>query len=213
MHHILSLKLISTSFEVVSVCLDGSRRISFQENSIETKTSFLDSYATRHTIEEYISTMKNMNLCQFISQFKVVNDVIVVRPKSVVVKTYPSLYPNPKKQNYYLFCKYQLIKYKPWRNYLHDAWGDVNATNQDFVSQWNTFLGTECGHILVPNWSQELAHAEVYFSNLSDDDSLIEEEQEEVSREDWMCLADLHPCDSGNINSAMSAYWESSRQF
>ena len=65
------------------------------------------------------------------------------------------------------------------------------------------FFGTECGHILVPNWSQELAQAEVYFSNLSYDDSLIEEEQEVVSRENRIYLADLHHCDSGVINSAI----------
>ena len=48
MHHILSIKLLSSSFQVITTSLDGSRKIKLTaDGSLNTEPSLLDSYADR----------------------------------------------------------------------------------------------------------------------------------------------------------------------
>lgn len=49
MHHLLSLKLVSSSFNVVSISLDGSRKVKTNsaEGDVGTNNSLLDVYAKR----------------------------------------------------------------------------------------------------------------------------------------------------------------------
>ena len=48
MHHILSIKLVSSSFQVITTSLDGSRRVQLTaDGSLNTEPSLLDTYAGR----------------------------------------------------------------------------------------------------------------------------------------------------------------------
>ena len=49
MHHLLTLKLVSSSFNVVNISLDGSRKIKTNsaEGNVGTNNSLLDVYAKR----------------------------------------------------------------------------------------------------------------------------------------------------------------------
>ena len=77
MHHLLSLKLHSSSFKVKPVSLNGSRRVrdatSIDEGESCTDYSLLDVYANR---EQYESSQNiiNMNFVQFATTYKVVNN-------------------------------------------------------------------------------------------------------------------------------------------
>ena len=59
MHHLMSLKLVSSSFNVITISLDGSRRISNKssDGSVVTNDSLLDIYANR---EKYAQTIPNV---------------------------------------------------------------------------------------------------------------------------------------------------------
>ena len=49
MHQLLSLKLVSLTFQVISSSLDGSRKVSLSENdTLDTEKSLLDLYAKRN---------------------------------------------------------------------------------------------------------------------------------------------------------------------
>ena len=48
--HIMSLKLVSSSFNVVNLLLDGSHKISIKSDNVEIEPSTLDNYAMRNTL-------------------------------------------------------------------------------------------------------------------------------------------------------------------
>ena len=51
MHQILSIKLVSSSFHVITASLDGSRKVFLSKNTLETESSLLDLYAKRKMFE------------------------------------------------------------------------------------------------------------------------------------------------------------------
>ena len=83
MYHLMSLKLYSSSFKVIPVSLNGSRRvcdISFvEEGEPCTNDSLLDVYANR---EQYNSSSEvlSMNFFQFTTTYNVVNTKLTKLP-------------------------------------------------------------------------------------------------------------------------------------
>ena len=73
MHHLLSLKLHSSSFSVIPISLNGSRRVqthlSESDGDFCTKNSLLDVYANRHQYDD-VTQAKSMNFVQFATTFK-----------------------------------------------------------------------------------------------------------------------------------------------
>ena len=108
MHHILSLKLLSSSFQVISTSLDGSRKVTIKNDNVETKPSTLDNYANRSVFEGCTAEVLQCNFVNFVAKYTLVKDEIKKRSKTVVVRTYPNYYSNPKGAQYPMFCKYQL---------------------------------------------------------------------------------------------------------
>jgi hypothetical protein len=76
-HHLLSLKLHSSSFKVMPISLNGSRRVrdnaSIEEGGSCTNYSLLDVYANRHEYDNSKNIL-NMNFVQFATTYKVVNN-------------------------------------------------------------------------------------------------------------------------------------------
>ena len=115
-HHLLSLKLHSSSFKVMPVSLSGSRRVCDTTEEAESCTdySLLDVYANR---EQYKSSQNvmNMNFVEFPTTYKVFNNELTKYPENVIPRIFPTYSPNPKGPNFGLYCKYQLLRYKPWK--------------------------------------------------------------------------------------------------
>ena len=193
MHHIMSLKLVSSTYQVFKLSLEGSRRILISNGCVDTKPSFLDHYADRCNYQGSSLAIRQLNLCQFVSQYNIVSNRIVVRPKSIVLQTYPSYYSNPDSPHYPLFCKYQLIKYKPWEGRVCNVWGSEHESPETFCLKWNSFLQSELGQSLVPNWARELMHAESYFSHSQEQEVSEDNETDELqTREEWMHLSEMY---------------------
>ena len=93
MHNILSLKLCSSSFQVFTVSLDGSRKFKVQENEITTEMSYLDCYAKRMNLKPECARLNFLNFC---ANYMVVKEKISKRKKFVVVKTFPTFSANPQ---------------------------------------------------------------------------------------------------------------------
>ena len=98
MHHLLSLKLHSSSFKVMPVCVNGSRRVcdtaSIDEGELCTDYSLLDVYANR---EQYASSQDiiNMNFVQFATAYKVVNNELTRLPEKIIPRIFPTYSPSP----------------------------------------------------------------------------------------------------------------------
>lgn len=89
-------------------------------------------------------------------KYRLVNGKLVDQPDNVVPRVYPTYSSNPKSTNFGLYCKYQLLRYKPWKNKQEDAWGNQENNNDVFTSQWKSFLQTDYAKQHVPDWHGKL---------------------------------------------------------
>ena len=203
MHQILSLKFFSSSFNVITASLKGSRKLSRENNDIITELSTLDHYATRENFKNDYPGIMTLNFLQFVSNYFVKNDALHKRHNAVIVCTVPSYNCNPKGHDYPLYCKYQLLKYKPWRQRQSNAWDDLEENSDTYVSYWDSFLESEQGQTLVPNWGQEIDRILCYINALIQTDDFEENETPSGTREEWMLLAEL------NTSQSSQEYMES----
>ena len=126
MHYLLSLKLVSSSFKVISLSLNGSRKIktNYPEGDVATNDSLLDVYATRAVYAKEIPNILNLNFISFATKYKCINKKLAAQAHNSVVRVFPVYSSNNKGPNFSLYCKYQLIRYKPWQATQENAWGN-----------------------------------------------------------------------------------------
>ena len=143
MHRLMSLKLVSSSFVVVPISLNGSRRISrsLSDGELVTNESLLDIYAIREKHAENIPDIMLLNFIDFATKYKVVNKKLTCQPDNIIPRVFPVYSSNPNGTNFGLYCRYQLIKYKPWKNNHENAWGDQPGSDEVYihVTSWKDF--------------------------------------------------------------------------
>ena len=206
MHHLLSLKLHSSSFKVMPVSLNGSRRVrsntSIEEGESCTDNSLLDVYANRHEYDSSENVL-NTNFVEFATTYRVVNNKLSKLPENVVPRIFPTYSSNPKGPNFGLYGKYQLLRYKPCKITPSSAWNDQEPTDEILINCWHEFLQTPYGQSSVPDWFDKLQT--VIQSQERDDEP---SEAQEVTREEWMILSDLNtPFDSSEETTKSACDW------
>ena len=168
--------------------LNGSRRVrdTTEEGESCTDYSLLDVYANR---EQYKSSQNvmNMNFVEFATTYKVSNNELTKLPENVIPRIFPTYSPNPKGPNFGLYCKYQLLRYKPWKTTQNNAWGDQEATDEILINSWQEFLQTPYGQSNVPDWFDKL---QAVIQSQEPENELSQEQ--ERTREEWMVISDLH---------------------
>lgn len=190
MHYLLSLKFISSSFNIIPLNLNGSRGLSIKGISTDKATtdSLLDVYAQR---EKYQAALKrnlsNLNFLDFGIKYKLANGKLVDQPKNLIPKVFPTYSSSPKIPNFGLYCKYQLLRYKPWSGKQDDAWGNKTATHDVFISEWRNFLQTDYAQEHVPDWHGKLIDIQCYSEGEQAEDVLAPAQP----RDEWMILADF----------------------
>ena len=193
MHHLLSLKLHSTTFHVKSFSLNGSRRLqtsAHNSNGTCTKDSFLDVYAKRSTFKDSFPEILNTNFAQFATLYKLTKGKLEKCSDNIVPNIFPTYSPNPRGQYYSLYCKFQLLRYKPWKNSPNDAWGTTEPNEQTYVTEWHNFLNTSYAKRYVQNWSQKLSNVLENIQLPDLDEQTDNEEQHQ--QEEWMILSDFY---------------------
>ena len=149
MHHLLSIKLDSSSFNVVPISLEGSRRI--RQNVTDEKAtddSLLDIYADR---EQFCRNLETINFVQFITKFKVANGKLKKQADNFVPSIFRTYSPNPDGPNFGKYCKYQLLTYKPWKMNQNDAWNNQQPDDHVYIRTWKEFLETPYAQVNVLN--------------------------------------------------------------
>lgn len=157
MHHLLSLKCVSSSFEVVTASLDGSSKINMSGTHQScTEQSILDIHSQREKYLEVDPNLLNYNLVKFISMFILKGKKLTRRSKDVIVKTSPNYSSSPTNGHYGLFCRYQLLKYKQWKGTPNMAWNNLEQNDDTFITSWKQFLSCQQSKQLVPNWETKM---------------------------------------------------------
>ena len=166
----------------------------------------LSLYAQRDKYQVDLKcNLTNINFLKFATKYKLVSGKLVIQPKNLIPRVFPTYSSSIKSPNFGLFCKYQLLRYKPWKTTPQDAWGNKQENDELFISQWKTFLQSEYAHNNVPDWHDKLEGLQEY----SDSDLHTEENTESEQREEWMILADLSISNNSSDPQASSLHnWQ-----
>ena len=70
--------------------------------------------------------------------------------KTFIPRIFPTYSSNPKGPNFALYCKYQLLRYKPWQYNQNNAWANQEPTDDSFIAHWQEFLQTPYAEVNVP---------------------------------------------------------------
>ncbi|CAB3987188.1 Hypothetical predicted protein, partial [Paramuricea clavata] len=98
--------------------------------------------------------------------------------------------------NFGLYCKYHLLRYKPWRTTQNNAWDDQQPSDKVLINCWREFLQTPYGQFNVPDWFDKL---QPVIQSQKAEDELSKEQ--ETTCEEWMILSDLNtPFDNSEQN-------------
>ena len=123
-HILQSLPLYSCTFNFVTLSLDGGRQLRTDTQTPEdssTKPSLLETYMNRMQYQDSFPNIMSMNIVEFVSNYTVSKNELVPRANEAIVRTFPTYSSDPKGNNYGLYCKYQLLKLKPWQSNPQNA--------------------------------------------------------------------------------------------
>ena len=201
-HMLLGKPLYSWTYSFLSVSLDGSRRVRTGDEHDENQgdqaldPSVLDHYATRAIWQENNPEILNLNLLQFASAYFVTKGGVKHRKHKVIIRTFPIFSPNLSGKNYGNYCKYALIKYKPWSGDLNTTWHGLDDCNENHIQCYHAFLSSESAAHYIPMLQQELEQAHRYNGHEREDDNSDDDDEEVPQREgepeEWMLLCRLN---------------------
>ena len=111
------------SFSFICVSLDGSRQVCGNHNDDsnhgdQALDPMLDHYVSRAHWPQHFPNLLQLNLVHFASTFYVTKGDLRRRSQKVVIRTFPTYSTNLPGKSYDKYCRYQLIKYKPWSGSL-----------------------------------------------------------------------------------------------
>ena len=90
-------------------------------------------------------------------QYKIVNNKLTPQPQNTVPRVFPVYSSNKEGPNFSLYCKNQLLTYKPWQTTQDNAWGDQPGNEEIYVTKWKEFLETPYAEKKnVPDWHDKL---------------------------------------------------------
>ena len=204
MHLLLSLKLYSSSFEVLPVNLNGSRLVRTNKKERDspcTNDSLLDKYVKRSIFQNDFTNIMKLSFSEFVTMFRIVKNKLTKQSPNVIPRFFPCYSSNPKGINYPLYCKYELLKYKPWKNSQNDAWDNQKPSDTTFVNSWMDFLNSPIAN-KVPNWEKQLQDV---LDNVVQQRDESCEKNENPDQEEWMILSNYHKLNE-NFNAGENRF-------
>lgn len=139
---------------MVNLSLENSRRLNVNSSGyLEVEPSLLEKYAKR---EQYLDKypnieLMNFNLTEFATHFESLKTTIRARqnPKDVAIRFFQNYSPNPQNDTYPLFCKFRLLRYKPWQDAPESVFEDYENNEDGWVQAWQDFLRSDAAKVLI----------------------------------------------------------------
>lgn len=103
-----------------------------------------------------------LNFLEFATSYKFSNGKLINQPDNIIPRVFPTFSSNPKGPNYGLYCKYQLIRHKPWSVTQDSAWGNKEESDETFITEWKAFLQTPYAQSHVPDSHDKLQEIEIH---------------------------------------------------
>ena len=217
-HMLLGLPLYNCTYTFTTLILDDSKTTEIQHTSSGTslspKLSIVQFYSQRcqHGSNNDDRVMQ-MNLLTYSSHFYVHNNALKERKTEVIVRTYPSYSSNPRGKHYPQYCKYQLIKYKPWHGQISNVWNSLPDTDENYIAAYHEFISSPTAVHYLPQLEEELELVQQYLEYNNDDE--FEDESgtsnEQDDQEEWMLLSQLNPTFQNTENESVdNVNWQPS---
>ena len=105
-----------------------------------------DSWSSEKMYDENLSSLNTMNLRDFYAKFwigqrgNVKNKTIYNEKSNFVAIFYPSKNSYPDSDNYYKYCMYNLVKFKPWIGEKESVYGSINNSNKNIINLWYEYV-------------------------------------------------------------------------
>ena len=138
-HLLLSLPLYSCSSNFVTLSLDNTRELQTSPEQAKIVPSLIDVYSCHSKYESQFSSIMSSNLLQFVSKYYFFKDNLMERSNPVIVQTFPNFSSDPRGKKYAMYCKYQLIKLRPWHGSIVNAWDNLAQNDEMFIYKVQTF--------------------------------------------------------------------------
>ena len=201
----------------IHICNISNRRHQDIANSVQQytdhiihKLSMVEAYAKRACMIPNNKAITDMNLLQFAEKFYLYNNILKERKNSIVIRTYPNYSSNSTGKNYPLHCKYQLIKYKPWKEQFSDAWDNQCDNDETYLKAYHEFINTAAASKYIHDIAHELEQVEQYLLLTRDEQNSDEYNVESAEwQEEWMLLSQLNPTfDESTSTDINSINWQ-----
>jgi Fe-S cluster biosynthesis and repair protein YggX len=143
---LLSLPLVGCTFSFVTISLDKTRKVNIDtenEGDEVLQKSALQEYAERTKLKSRYTGLSQLNLMQYVSQYRKVRIELTKRANPYIVRTFPKISAIPAGPDFRKYCKYQLIKFKPWERQPSNAWSNWDESDQMFINAYELFLMTD----------------------------------------------------------------------
>ena len=131
-----------------------------------TNDSLLDIYARLAKYDEIFPDKMHINFVTFATKYKLVNSKLGAQP-DIIPRFFPVYLSNNKEPNFPLYCKYQLLRYKPWHTNTTECLG-MNHALKNFTSPNEKISSKHHAQQHVPEWCESLYTVQTY----SEDDTL-----------------------------------------
>ena len=194
-HLLMSNELCRSSEQVVNVSLNYNRKLKKQTerdnadgSDSVVEPNILDNYGDRLHLNNQHNDTDKMNLIEFVQHYKIRNGKLEKRPKQVIPRTFPTYSSNQSSSNYHLYCKYALIKYKPWIGNYGDSFNEEDTSF--YVRKWEQFVRSDIGRSKVPEYKRCIVNSEIQ-NEISQSSSSQDSESINMSQEDWMNLLEI----------------------
>ena len=114
-----------------------------------------------------------------------------------------------------MFCKYQLIRFKPWALHIHNAWDNKVDNPSTYPEEWRAFLSTEYAKATIVGWSKHVELIEDQMAkHLTVSSHLACINTQHQEQEEWMQVASFvqHSIDqSSQVITTDSHKWPEAR--
>jgi hypothetical protein len=192
-HQLLGFKLHATNITVLNLSLESGRLIErdLATNTTNLVNNMMDTYKKRleYSTPLNVDAVSAMNFVEFSvlydHKFSSYNGQQTLRlrggnPNHYALRIYQEYRSSPKQSNqqYGKYCKYQLLRYKPFIESFSNCLGeglDIDDFDE-WINQWKLFLSSPLGQEKVPEWSIAIDNAQAYYLDTVDDADTSEEE-------------------------------------
>ena len=192
-HQILGYKLHATNITVLNLSLESGRLIerNLATNTTDLVNNIMDTYKKRvaYSNPNNVDAVTAMNFVEFSVMYdhklSSYNGQQVLRlrsgnPNHYALRIYQEYRSSPRQSNqqYGKYCKYQLLRYKPFLDSFGNCLGEgFDVDEYDvWIDQWKIFLESSLGREKVPEWSLAIDNAQAYYLDTVDGADTSEEE-------------------------------------